>query len=141
MKWIFTISNYPFLKLLQNHESIWYDIMITYVICYWLVWFYWLLIPYVICYRLTYYYWLLITYIICICMDVYVTLNDFNIQCSEYFCLSSLVFIFIFCLLHTKFGTKRMSIWFKINQKVVNIIWFRFDLIRFLCMYIIKLLI
>ena len=28
------------------------------------------------------------------------------------------------------FGTKRMSVWFKINRKMVNIFWFWFDLIR-----------
>ena len=29
------------------------------------------------------------------------------------------------------FGTIRMSVWFQINRKMVNTIWFRFDLIRF----------
>ena len=29
------------------------------------------------------------------------------------------------------FGTKRTSVWFKINQKMLNTIWFQFDLIRF----------
>ena len=29
------------------------------------------------------------------------------------------------------FETKRTSVWFQINRKMVNIIWFRFDLIRF----------
>ena len=29
------------------------------------------------------------------------------------------------------FGTKRTSVWFQINQKMVNTIWFRFDLIIF----------
>ena len=29
------------------------------------------------------------------------------------------------------FGSKRKSIWFKINRKIVKTIWFRFDLIRF----------
>ena len=29
------------------------------------------------------------------------------------------------------FGTKRTSVWFQINWKKVNTIWFRFDLIRF----------
>ena len=28
------------------------------------------------------------------------------------------------------FGTKRTSVWIKINRKMVNTIWFRFDLIR-----------
>ena len=31
------------------------------------------------------------------------------------------------------FGTKRMSIWFQVNLKMVRTIWFRVDLIRFLC--------
>ena len=30
------------------------------------------------------------------------------------------------------FGTKRTSVWFQINKIMVNTIWFRFDLIRFL---------
>ena len=29
------------------------------------------------------------------------------------------------------FGTKWTSVWFQINRKIVNTIWFRFDLIRF----------
>ena len=29
------------------------------------------------------------------------------------------------------FGTKRTSVWFQSNRKMVNAIWFRFDLIRF----------
>ena len=29
------------------------------------------------------------------------------------------------------FGTKRTSVWFQINRKMVNTIWFQFDLIRF----------
>ena len=29
------------------------------------------------------------------------------------------------------FGSKRMSVWFQINRKMVNTIWFLFDLIRF----------
>ena len=29
------------------------------------------------------------------------------------------------------FGTKRMSVWFVSNRKMINTIWFRFDLIRF----------
>ena len=29
------------------------------------------------------------------------------------------------------FGTNRTSVWFKINRKMVNTIWFRFDLLRF----------
>ena len=29
------------------------------------------------------------------------------------------------------FGTKLTSVWFQINRKMVNIIWFKFDLIRF----------
>ena len=29
------------------------------------------------------------------------------------------------------FGTKRTSVWFKINRKMVNTIWFQVDLIRF----------
>ena len=29
------------------------------------------------------------------------------------------------------FVTKRTSVWFQINQKIVNIIWFQFDLTRF----------
>ena len=29
------------------------------------------------------------------------------------------------------FGTKRTSVWFQINRKMINTIWFRFDLIRF----------
>jgi len=33
------------------------------------------------------------------------------------------------------FGTKRTSVWFHINQKMVNTICFRFDLMRFLCEY------
>jgi len=33
------------------------------------------------------------------------------------------------------FGTKRMSVWFHINRKMVNTIWFQFDLLRFLCVY------
>jgi len=31
------------------------------------------------------------------------------------------------------FWIKRTSVWFQINQKMVYTIWFRFDLIRFLC--------
>jgi len=30
------------------------------------------------------------------------------------------------------FGTKRTSVWFQINRKMLNTIWFRVDLIRFL---------
>ena len=33
------------------------------------------------------------------------------------------------------FGTKRTYVWFQINLKVVNTIWFKFDLIRFTCVY------
>jgi len=29
------------------------------------------------------------------------------------------------------FGTKRISVWFQINRKIVNTIWFQFDLTRF----------
>ena len=29
------------------------------------------------------------------------------------------------------FGTKRTAVWFKINRKIVNTIWFWFDLVRF----------
>ena len=29
------------------------------------------------------------------------------------------------------FGTKQMSVWCQINRKMINTIWFRFDLIRF----------
>ena len=34
------------------------------------------------------------------------------------------------------FGSKRTSVWFRINRKMVNKIWFRVDLITFLCVYI-----
>ena len=33
------------------------------------------------------------------------------------------------------FGTKRTSVWFQISRKVVNTIWFPFDLTRFLCVH------
>ena len=33
------------------------------------------------------------------------------------------------------YGTKRTSVWFQINWKTINTIWFRVDLIRFLCVY------
>ena len=30
-----------------------------------------------------------------------------------------------------RFGTKQMSVWFQINQKIINTIWFRFYFVRF----------
>ena len=33
------------------------------------------------------------------------------------------------------FGSKRMSVWIQINRKIVYTIWFRVDLIRFLCVW------
>ena len=39
----------------------------------------------------------------------------------------------VFC---SKSKTKRTSIWFQINRCMVNKIWFRVDLIRFLCVYL-----
>ena len=49
-----------------------------------------------------------------------------------------------YLLFSNSFGTKRTSVWFQINRKMVNTFWFRFDLIRFrkkiLCVQLLEVL-